>query len=167
MPKQRSRRAPLSGPLDPFDPTDPTVETPEQMELLVASAANSPTYDDGSANRVEGADTHSDRRRIPAAVHYLAPDALPDVGDYGADETDADLPYWLAFNRVKGIGPARFALLVGAFGSARDAWAADVRGWRAAGLDERTAAALQRQRKGIEPEREVERLRRDRLRAED
>jgi hypothetical protein len=59
--------------------------------------------------------------RIPPAVPYMAPDDLPVPGD---DLSDPDLPYWLALNRVKGIGPARFRLLLDAFGSAAEAWSA-------------------------------------------
>jgi len=47
--------------------------------------------------------------RIPPAISYIAPDDLPIPGD---DLSDPDLPYWLALNRVKGIGPARFRLLL-------------------------------------------------------
>ncbi len=75
-----------------------------------------------------------------------------------AEASDPDLPYWLAFNRVKGIGPARFALLLGAFVTARAAWEASPADWRAVGIDERTAASVARQRARIVPEAEVERL---------
>jgi len=71
---------------------------------------------------------------------------------------DPDLPYWLALNRVRGIGPARFRLLLERFGSARDAWEATPADWQAAGLDTRTVAALEKQRRSIEPAAEVERL---------
>jgi DNA processing protein len=71
---------------------------------------------------------------------------------------DPDLPYWLALNRVRGIGPARFRLLLERFGSARDAWEATPADWQAAGLDSRTVAALEKQRRDIEPAAEVERL---------
>jgi DNA processing protein len=61
--------------------------------------------------------------------------------------------------------PARFALLLGAFETARAAWEADPNDWRAAGLDERTATALTRQRERIAPEDERDRLARLRVRA--
>ncbi len=86
-------------------------------------------------------------------------------GAGGAGGADADLPWWLALNRVKGVGPARFRLLLDAFGSARAAWEASPAGWREAGLDERTAAAFERQRAGIVPEAEVEKLARLRVAA--
>ena len=92
---------------------------------------------------------------IPPAIAYQPADAA------SAPETaldDPDLPYWLALNRVRGIGPARFRLLLEGFGSARGAWEATPADWQAAGLDTRTVAALEKQRRGIEPAAEVERL---------
>jgi len=71
---------------------------------------------------------------------------------------DPDLPYWLALNRIKGIGPARFTLLLDYFGSARAVWQAAPAAWREAGLDERTANAFERQRRGIVPDAELSRL---------
>ena len=49
---------------------------------------------------------------IPPAIAYQPADAA------SAPETaldDPDLPYWLALNRVRGIGPARFRLLLEGF----------------------------------------------------
>ena len=106
--------------------------------------------------------------RIPPARPYLDPAWAPEPMAPGAPpgaDADADLPWWLALNRVKGIGPARFRLLLDAFGSAREAWEASPAGWRAAGLDERTAVAFERQRVGIHPEAEVETLARLRVAA--
>jgi DNA processing protein len=104
----------------------------------------------------------TDVPRIPPAVPYIAPDDLPVPSD---DLSDPDLPYWLALNRVKGIGPARFRLLLDAFGSAAEAWSADPHAWRAAGLDTRTTEALERQRPTIVPDAELERLIKLRVRA--
>jgi DNA processing protein len=100
--------------------------------------------------------------RIPPAIPYASLDDLPMPGD---DLSDPDLPYWLALNRVKGIGPARFRLLLDAFGSAAEVWSGSPSGWQAAGLDARTTAALERQRPTIVPEAELERLIRLRVRA--
>src|SRR5579884_1264061 len=91
----------------------------------------------------------------PRAVAYAAPPAVPE-SQYALD--DPDLPYWLAVSRVKGIGPARFKLLLDAFGSAEAAWAATPAAWQAAGLDARTSAAFEQQRRRIVPEAELERL---------
>lgn len=94
-------------------------------------------------------------RGIPPAISYQPVDAAV------APETalnDPDLPYWLALNRVRGIGPARFRLLLEGFGSARGVWQASPSDWQAAGLDSRTVASLEQHRRRIEPAAEVERL---------
>src|SRR5258708_9395687 len=96
----------------------------------------------------------------PRAVRYTMPLKLS-VPDNDLD--DPDLPYWLALNRVRGIGPARFRALLDAFGTAEAAWCGTVAGWRAAGLDTRTATAFERHRHTIVPDAELER--RDKLRA--
>src|SRR5258706_2492147 len=91
----------------------------------------------------------------PRAVRYTMPLKLSAPDN---DLDDPDLPYWLALNRVRGIGPARFRALLDAFGTAEAAWCGTVAGWRAAGLDTRTASAFERQRHTIVPEAELERL---------
>lgn len=165
MSRTTPRRAQPSGPLDPIEGWP---EEPEQLELLDAQALPRRADAAGDIGAVDAsggpggigdeAEDASKDWRPPPAVTYLDAAALAPVD--GADPTadDPDLPFWLAFNHVKGIGPARFALLLGAFVTARAAWEAGPAGWRAAGLDERTAAALARQRPHIEPEAEVERL---------
>lgn len=69
------------------------------------------------------------------------------------------LGYWVAFNRVLGIGPVRFRLLLSYF---RDdlamAWTADRRELARAGLDQRVVERFLLQRAKIEPAREIERL---------
>lgn len=94
----------------------------------------------------------------PPAQPYLAPELAPEPMRATDVPDDPDLPWWLALNRVKGIGPARFTLLLDAFGSARGAWEATPADWRQAGLDERTASAFERQRRGINPDAELARL---------
>ena len=150
-----ARRAPLSGPLDP---AEELALGPEQLELLPGASAERPE------RGAMGEDVAGEEWRPPLAVSYADPAALPESRAQ-PDEQDPDLPYWLAFNRVKGIGPARFALLLGAFVTARAAWEAAPAAWRAAGLDERTAASLARQRTRIAPDAEWERLVRLRVRA--
>ncbi len=71
---------------------------------------------------------------------------------------DPDLPYWLAIDRVRGIGPARFSLLMSFFGSAEAAWCADPADWMSAGLDGRAVASFTAQRPRIEPQAEADRL---------
>lgn len=101
------------------------------------------------------ADAPGDGWTAPRAVAYTTPQALPTPQQ---DLDDPDLPYWLALNRVKGIGPARFKLLLDAFGTAEAAWRGSINAWQAAGLDTRTANGFEQQRKRIVPEAEVERL---------
>ena len=67
-----------------------------------------------------------------------------------------DKPYFLAFGRVKGIGPVRLRLLISRFGSLADAWQADALQLAGAGLDQKSIAALIAARKSITPERELE-----------
>lgn len=99
---------------------------------------------------------------IPPAVSYPAPAELPSP-ESAFD--DPDFAYWVAINRVKGIGPARFRLLLDAFGSAEAAWRATVADWTAAGLDARTASSFEQQRRHIVPDAEIERLHRLRVSA--
>ncbi|HET9111449.1 MAG TPA: DNA-processing protein DprA [Ktedonobacterales bacterium] len=94
----------------------------------------------------------------PPAQPYLAPAFAPDPMRPSGAIDDPDLAYWLALNRIKGIGPARFMLLLDTFGSVRAAWEASPAAWRQSGLDERTTNAFERQRRAINPEGELERL---------
>jgi DNA processing protein len=65
--------------------------------------------------------------------------------------------YWVAFNRVLGIGPVNFRLLLNAFqNDLAVAWRADSRELARAGLHQKTIDAFLTQRVKIEPEREVE-----------
>ena len=69
-----------------------------------------------------------------------------------------ELKYWIAFNRIPLIGPARFKLMESAFGTLEEAWAADVSALKAAGLDNRTAQLTANRRPTIDPESELRRL---------
>lgn len=115
---------------------------------------------DEQADEQEERTAPGEGRGIPPAIEYL-PSSPAVVPATALD--DPDLPYWLALNRVKGIGPARFRLLLDAFGTAEHAWHADHGALEAAGLDARSLAALERQRKHIIPDAEVERLERLRV----
>ncbi|KPK45680.1 MAG: hypothetical protein AMJ77_07035 [Dehalococcoidia bacterium SM23_28_2] len=70
----------------------------------------------------------------------------------------SDTQYWVAFNRIPGIGRARYSLLEKHFGRLANAWTATPAELRAAGLDEKTAATIVAQRPRISPEAEMERL---------
>jgi len=78
---------------------------------------------------------------------------LPAGGGVGID-----LPYWIAFTRVRGIGPARFRRLMDVFGDAATAWRASLADLARVGLDRRTVEAFVAQRQRIDPQRELARL---------
>lgn len=63
--------------------------------------------------------------------------------------------YWLAFNRVAGIGPARLNALLELCGSIEVAWRAPIPTLRAARIDRVTIEALLDARRRIEPSQEV------------
>jgi DNA processing protein len=64
-----------------------------------------------------------------------------------ATMSEDELAHWVAFTRVRGIGPARFQKLLDFFGNATAAWRAGHDDLLAAGLDARTAESLLAQRK--------------------
>jgi DNA processing protein len=70
------------------------------------------------------------------------------------------LAYWIGFNRVRGIGPARLRALLDAFGSIESAWHASVEQLTAVGLDRRSAANLSEARASLDLEDELLRVRR-------
>jgi DNA processing protein len=158
MPGRAPRRSSDSGPLDPVDLLPDDVADGARLEQPELLAGGAPPGMDAPDVDVPGVDSPPGEDapgwRAPLAVPYAEPEAVAATDA----ASDPDLPYWLAFNRVKGIGPARFALLLAAFGSARAAWQAGAADWRAAGLDERTTAALARQHARIAPAAELERL---------
>lgn len=69
-----------------------------------------------------------------------------------------DTPYWIAFHRIPGIGPARFARLVEHFGSLRAAWLAGASELAASGLDPKSVEGIVAARASISPEAEWERV---------
>lgn len=69
------------------------------------------------------------------------------------------LGFWVAFNRILGIGPVKFRLLLNYFcGDLATAWRAGSQELACAGLDQKTIERFLVQRAKIEPERELERL---------
>jgi len=72
--------------------------------------------------------------------------------------------YWIAFNRVPGIGPANFRLLLSYFqNSLATAWRADSRELARAGMHQKTIDKFLLHRDRIEPERELELLAQEQL----
>lgn len=68
------------------------------------------------------------------------------------------LQYWLGFNMVKGIGPAKVRRLLEHFGTLQEAWEATPLELAAAGLDRRSLESLQAARSRVQLEQLVERL---------
>ncbi|MFN3704885.1 MAG: DNA-processing protein DprA [Thermoflexales bacterium] len=69
-----------------------------------------------------------------------------------------DLPYYLAFGRIKGIGAARIRRLKSHFGTLQQAWVAEAVDLAEAGLDARALGAIVEGRRAVHPETELERL---------
>ncbi len=76
-----------------------------------------------------------------------------------------DTQYWVAFNRIAGVGRVRFGLLEKHFGRLENAWTATAAELRAAGLDQRTVSTIVARRSDISPEAEMEALARHGVRA--
>jgi DNA processing protein len=72
--------------------------------------------------------------------------------------------YYLGFNLVYGIGPARLERLIDYFGSIEAAWHADLLALAAAGLDAKAAEALYTTRRTVDLDAEMERVERAGLR---
>ena len=68
------------------------------------------------------------------------------------------LAYWVGFNKVIGIGPAKMRVLLDHFGDAQRAWQAPVPELRAVGLDSRSMANLLEARRTLDLVGELERL---------
>ena len=81
---------------------------------------------------------------------------------YGADEM-SDLKYWVGFNRIQGIGRAKFSQLESYFGDLEQAWHAVPSDLRAAGLDTRSLQSVVASRPEISPDAEMELLERYRV----
>ena len=69
-----------------------------------------------------------------------------------------DLAYWIGFNIVSGVGPARFKALQHYFGDLKSAWEAGTEELQRAGLDRRTIANLLATREKISLAEEVEKV---------
>ncbi len=68
------------------------------------------------------------------------------------------LAYWIGFNKVHGIGPARLRALIDAFGSVEAAWHAPADALREVGLDRRSLANLVQARSDLDLDAEVARV---------
>jgi DNA processing protein len=68
------------------------------------------------------------------------------------------LAYWIGFNRVRGIGPARLRALLDEFGTIDAAWFAPEDALREVGLDRRSMASLLEARRKLDLSAELVRL---------
>ncbi len=73
-------------------------------------------------------------------------------------ELEKQVKYWIGFNIVRGIGPARFQALLDHFSDLRSAWEATPDELRAAGLDSRALHSLLTTREELDLDAEVARL---------
>ena len=77
----------------------------------------------------------------------------------------SDLKYWVGFNRIQGIGRARYSQLESYFGDLERAWKASAAELKAAGLDSKSIEAIVAARPDISPDSEMERLERHHVKA--
>lgn len=69
-----------------------------------------------------------------------------------------DLRYWIGFNRVYGIGPAKVRALIDHFGDLEQAWHAALFDLKEAGLDRRAIESLINTRQSINLDQELDRV---------
>ena len=75
----------------------------------------------------------------------------------------SDLKYWVGFNRIPGIGRAKFSQLETYFGNLEQAWHAGASALRSAGLDSRSIESIVASRPKISLDAELEMLERYRV----
>ncbi|MDA8219875.1 MAG: DNA-processing protein DprA [Dehalococcoidales bacterium] len=75
-----------------------------------------------------------------------------------ADSETPETGYWVAFNRVAGVGPIKTKRLYDYFGSLAQAWQARASELAAAGLESRALEAVLAARERVSPAREVDLL---------
>ncbi len=76
----------------------------------------------------------------------------------GKTTPPGELKYWLAFNRIPGIGRVRIQALLSRFGRLSGAWSAGRSDLRAAGLEDRIVRLITTERLQIDPDAEIEQL---------
>jgi len=79
--------------------------------------------------------------------------------------TPDELKYWVAFNRIPGIGRVRLSLLLKRFGTLERAWQAPPADLRAAGLESKVVQQIAAQGPKVDPDEELDRLARYGVRA--
>jgi DNA processing protein len=71
-----------------------------------------------------------------------------------------DLPYWVGFNMVKGVGPAKLQALHDRFGTLEAAWHSSPATLKQLGIDQRTLDSLAKSRAALNLAQEMEKLER-------
>jgi DNA processing protein len=71
--------------------------------------------------------------------------------------------YWVAFNRVPGIGPTRLTALIEVCGTIEEAWRAPIQRLKEAGLDRRTLESLLAVRRTLDLEAEWQKIQRQKI----
>jgi DNA processing protein len=79
--------------------------------------------------------------------------------------TANDLKYWVALNRITGLGRVRYSLLESHFPTMEEAWSASVADLKGAGLDSKLASRLVSERTEVDPDAEMEALGRNNVTA--
>jgi DNA processing protein len=74
-------------------------------------------------------------------------------------DVDLNLKYWLGFNLVKGIGPAKLKVLIDRFGDVEGAWRASDGDLAALGLDRRTINTFLQTRSSVDLDTELQKVR--------
>jgi len=77
------------------------------------------------------------------------------------EKMEQDKKYFVAINANENIGPARFKKLASFFPKMEDAWQATFSELKEAGLDERTIESLEKTFKKVDPEAEMEKLKKE------
>ena len=70
----------------------------------------------------------------------------------------AEVKYWVGFSSVRGIGPMKFRALLNHFGDLEEAWRADARELKEAGLDQRALRNLTTKRSKTSLDAEMEKI---------
>lgn len=84
--------------------------------------------------------------------------AAEDAPNSSSSSTPDNLRYWVAFNRIPGIGRVRYLALLEKFGRLQNAWTASRSELKEAGLDDRAVRAIVNDRASIDPDTEMDRL---------
>ena len=74
-------------------------------------------------------------------------------------DVELNLKYWLGFNLVKGIGPAKLKVLIDRFGGVEAAWRASDGDLAALGLDRRTINTFLQTRSSVDLDSELQKVR--------